>query len=120
LADPTKPVWINYTGGDSVWSVADTGVAVYAAGHFKWLDNPDGYASLGIGDKTSGRPATYRQALGAIDPVTGLANAWDPRLSETRIGGKAFLADANGLWLGNDATKLRGEPHLGLAYVPVP
>lgn len=118
LADPAKPDWINYTGGDSVWSVSDTGSAVYTAGHFKWLDNPDGYASLGIGDKTSGAPAVSRRGIGAIDPATGLANSWNPGLVGTRIGGKAFLADSGGLWVGNDATRFDGELHLGLAYAP--
>ncbi len=33
------PQWINYTGGDSVWAVSDTGSAVYTQGHFQWLDN---------------------------------------------------------------------------------
>jgi hypothetical protein len=120
VADPTKPVWINYTGGDSVWTVADTGAAVYAAGHFKWLDNPDGYGSLGIGDKALGTAPTYRRALAAINPVSGRANAWDPGLSDTRTGGKALLPDGNGLWVGNDATKFNGEAHYGLAYVPLP
>ncbi len=120
LDDPSKPQWINYTGGDSVWSVNDTGVAVYVAGHFKWLDNPDGYASIGVGDKASGEPAVSRRALGAIDPQTGLALAWRPSLGQTRIGGKAFLADAGGLWIGNDASTLGGQPRRGLQYAALP
>jgi hypothetical protein len=32
LADDSQPVWINYTGGDSLWSVAATGPAVYVQG----------------------------------------------------------------------------------------
>jgi len=120
LSDPTKPVWINYTGGDSVWSVSDTGKAVYVAGHFKWLDNPDGYASLGVGDKTSGAPAASRRGIGAIDPVTGLANSWNPGLTGTRSGGKALVPDAGGLWIGNDATRFNGQVRYGLAYAPLP
>ncbi len=120
LADSTKPAWINYTGGDSVWTVSDTGAAVYVAGHFKWLDNPDGYASQGTGDKTSGAPAVSRRGIGAIDPGTGLANGWNPGLTATRIGGKALVPDSNGLWIGNDATRFNGEAHYGLAFAPVP
>jgi hypothetical protein len=37
---PVKPTWINYTGGDTIHSVAATGAAVYVQGHFRWLDNP--------------------------------------------------------------------------------
>ena len=120
LADATKPAWINYTGGDSVWSVSDTGAAVYVAGHFRYLDNPDGWATQGIGDKTSGAPAKVRRGIGAINPATGLANDWDPGLTATAIGGKALVADPTGLWIGNDATKFNGQDHYGLAYAPLP
>ncbi len=117
LADPTKPLWINYTGGDSVWVVADTGAAVYAQGHFKWLDNPDGYASLGIGDKTSRAPAASRRGIGSIDPATGLANSWNPGVV-SRTGGKALLATSTGLWVGNDSTRFGTERHYGIAFAP--
>ena len=90
LSDSSKPAWINYTGGDSVWSVSDTGAAVYVAGHFRWLDNPDGWKSLGLGDKTSGAPAASRRGIGAIDPASGLANGWNPGLTATSVGGKAL------------------------------
>ena len=120
LADQTKPQWINYTGGDSVWAVADTGAAVYTAGHFKWLDNPDGYGSIGVGDDVSGRPAVNRRGIGAINPATGLANSWDPGLTRTRIGGKAFLPTTTGLWVGNDATHFNGAPRYGFAFAPLP
>ncbi len=120
LRNDTRPRWINYTGGDTVWSVVDTGVAVYAAGHFRYLDNPDGRGSNPVGDRTSGRPAVRRQGVGAIDPATGLALPWNPALAQTRIGGRDFLADAGGLWLGNDATRFAGQPRRGLQYVPLP
>ena len=120
LSDPTKPQWINYTGGDSVWSVTDTGAAVYVGGHFRWLDNPDGYGSRGVGDKTSGAPAVIRRGIGAIDPASGLALPWNPGLGRTKIGGKALLSDAGGLWIGNDATTFAGEPRYGLQSVRLP
>lgn len=118
LADHTKPAWINYTGGDSVWSVSDTGAAVYVQGHFKWLDNPDGYTSFGIGDKTSGAPAASRKGIGAIDPATGLTNSWKPGVT-TRDGGKALLATPTGLWVGDDSTRFGTERHYGIAFAPL-
>ncbi len=120
IADPTRPEWINYTGGDSLWSVNDTGAAVYVAGHHRWFDNPDGFASNGVGDRTSGAPAVSRRGIGAIDPATGLALPWNPGLGQTRIGGKAFLSDPTGLWIGNDASGFSGQPRRGLQYVPLP
>jgi hypothetical protein len=113
LDDPTRPAWINYTGGDSVWSVAATGSAVYVQGHFKWLDNPDGHASL------DGGGAAYRRGIGAIDPVSGLALAWNPP-KPAAIGGKDFLVTPAGLWVGSDSIKFSGENHRGLAFVPLP
>lgn len=119
LADDTKPAWINYTGGDSVWAVADTGPVVYASGHFRWFDNPDGYAAIGIGDKTSGAPAAERRGIAAINTGNGLANAWNPGVAST-IGGKAFLATRSGLWVANDSPRFGKESHFGIAYAPVP
>lgn len=119
LDDDDRPAWINYTGGDTVWGVVDTGAAVYAAGHFRYLDNPDGRASRPVGDLRSGRPAVRRQGVGAIDPATGLALRWNPALAQTRVGGREFLADATGLWLGNDASRFSGDPRRGLQYAPL-
>ncbi|MBA2573160.1 MAG: delta-60 repeat domain-containing protein [Nocardioidaceae bacterium] len=114
-----KPEWINYTGGDSMWTVADTGAAVYVQGHFKWVDNPDGYASLGIGDKTSGAPAARRAGIAAINPDTGLALPWKPAVP-TRMGGKALEATPAGLWVGSDSKKFGAEDHYGIAFAPAP
>ena len=55
------PTWINWTGGDSLYSVAATGAAVYVGGHQRWLDNPFGQNSAGPG-------AVSRPGIGAIDP----------------------------------------------------
>lgn len=120
LDDDDRPAWINYTGGDTVWAVVDTGAAVYAAGHFKFLDNPDGTSSNAVGDRISGRPAVRRQAVGAINPETGLALRWNPALAQTRLGGRDFLADSTGLWFGNDASRFSGDPRRGLQYAPLP
>ena len=54
ITSPTRPTWINYTGGDTLHSVAVTGVAVYVGGHQRWLDNPYGRDSAGTGG--SGEP----------------------------------------------------------------
>lgn len=40
--NPTQPTWINYTGGDSLKSVAVTDAAIYVQGHSRWLDSPYG------------------------------------------------------------------------------
>ena len=113
LADDQRPVWINYTGGDSMWSVAVTGAAVYVQGHFRWLDNPFGFNSQ------DGGGAVWRLGIGAIHPVTGEALAWNPP-KPAAIGGKVFLATPSGLWIGSDSQTFGSERHHGIAFVPLP
>ena len=74
VSSTAEPTWINWTGGDTLYSVAVTGPAVYVGGHQRWLDNPFGHDSAGPG-------AVSRPGIGAIDPVTGRALAWNPTKS---------------------------------------
>lgn len=117
LADDSTPEWINYTGGDSVWSVAATGAAVYAQGHFTWLNNRNGHASQCPPDDLD--VCAPRKGVGAIDPSTGMALPWDPH-KPARLGGKDFLATDNGLWIVSDSRKINGEKRHGLAFMPLP
>ncbi|MFL6286790.1 MAG: hypothetical protein ACJ73L_00140 [Actinomycetes bacterium] len=111
IASPTRPTWINYTGGDTLHSVAVTGAAVYVQGHQRWLDNPFGTDSAGPG-------AVSRQGIGAIDPVRGTALSWNP--GKTRgVGGKDLLATSSGLWVGSDGTRFAGEYRARIAFCPL-
>jgi hypothetical protein len=106
------PTWINYTGGDTLHSTAATGAAVYVQGHQRWLDNPFGTDNAGPG-------AVSRPGIGAIDPVTGKALAWNP--TKTRgVGGKEFLATGAGLWVGSDGNFFNHEFRAGIAFCPLP
>ncbi|MFD0656470.1 delta-60 repeat domain-containing protein [Thermocatellispora tengchongensis] len=106
-----KPTWVNHTGGDSLYSVAVTGAAVYVGGHQRWLDNPRGHDSAGPG-------AVKRTGIGAIDPRTGKALPWNP--TRTRgIGVKAFLAHPGGLLVGSDTTRLGREYHARVGMFPL-
>jgi hypothetical protein len=110
LAHPTRPTWINYTGGDTLQSVAVTGSAVYVQGHERWLDNPQGRDSAGPGAKP-------RQGIGAIDSRTGKALGWDPTKSRN-IGGRDFLATRHGLWVASDGREVANEVHEDIAFLP--
>ncbi|WP_433249955.1 hypothetical protein ACQPYK_03320 [Streptosporangium sp. CA-135522] len=107
-----SPTWVNHTGGDSLYSVAVTGAAVYVGGHQRWLDNPFGRDSAGPG-------AVERPGIGAIHPRTGKALKWNPTRARG-IGVKAFLAHRGGLLVGSDTTRLGHEYHARVGMFPLP
>ncbi|XVQ86623.1 hypothetical protein ACQP2K_04130 [Microbispora siamensis] len=108
--EAVRPTWVNLTGGDSLYSVAVTGSAVYVGGHQRWLDNPRGADTAGPG-------AVHRPGIGAIDPVTGRALRWNPT-RERGIGVKAFLTVKTGLLVGSDTTELGHEYHARVGMFP--
>jgi hypothetical protein len=110
--NPFRPTWINYTGGDTIHSVHITGAAVYVQGHFRWLDNPWGRDSMGPG-------AVIRKGIGAVDPATGRALAWDPPQPSSQ-GGQDLFATPTGLYTASDALRFGGKYHRGIAFAPLP
>ena len=111
INDPALPTWINYTGGDTLHSVVVTGAAVYVNGHNRWLDNP-------YGADTCLTTCVSRPGIGAINPTTGQALAWNPT-KDRGVGGKDLLATSQGLWVASDTKKIGGEYHYGLALMPL-
>ncbi|MGI5119144.1 delta-60 repeat domain-containing protein [Marinactinospora thermotolerans] len=106
-----EPTWVNYTGGDSIHSVAVTGSAVYVGGHQRWMDNPEG-------DKDAGPGAVERSGIAAVDPVSGKALAWNP--GRTRgYGVEALTPTPDGLYVGSDTDRLAGEYHARLGMFPI-
>jgi hypothetical protein len=112
IANPVRPTWINYTGGDTLHSCAATDVAVYVQGHQRWLDNPLGRDSAGPG-------AVSRPGIGAIHPGTGKALSWNPTKNRG-VGGKDLLVTPRGLWVGSDTDRIGKEFHARIALLPVP
>ncbi|MGY1805947.1 hypothetical protein ACI8AF_01100 [Blastococcus sp. SYSU D00669] len=111
VSSTVQPTWINWTGGDTLYSVAVTGTAVYVGGHQRWLDNPFGRDSAGPG-------AVERPGIGAIDPVTGKALPWNPTKSRFH-GTMALFATPQGLWVGSDGTAFGREDHYGIGFAPL-
>jgi hypothetical protein len=111
VSSTVQPTWINWTGGDTLYSVAVTGVAVYVGGHQRWLNNPFGRDSAGAG-------AVERPGIGAIDPVTGLALPWNPTKSREH-GTMVLYATPTGLWVGSDGARFGHEDHAGIGFAPL-
>jgi len=108
----TYPVWVNYTGGDTLLSVQVTRAAVYVQGHQRWMNNPGG-------NNTAGPGAVSRPGIAALNPHTGLAYSWNPT-KDRGIGGYDLLLTSTGLWVGSDTTHIGGELHERLAFLPLP
>jgi hypothetical protein len=111
VSSTVQPTWINWTGGDTLYSVAITGSAVYVGGHQRWLDNPQGSDFAGPG-------AVSRPGIGAIDPVTGKALAWNPTKSREH-GTMVLFATPRGLWVGSDGARFGNEDHAGIGFAPL-
>ena len=90
-----NPAWVASTGGDSLWSVAVTGSAVYVGGHERWLNN-----ALGSDSPKPG--AVPRPGMAALDPLSGVPLSWNPGRNPRGIGAGALLATADGLYVGMD------------------
>ena len=115
MSDDTKPHWINYTGGDSVWAAAATGPAVYVQGHFQWFDNPDGFASLCPAGDTCAR----RRGIAALNPETGRALPWVGD-KPAQQGGRSFLVTSDGLWVPSDSRALPRQTASRPCVAPLP
>jgi hypothetical protein len=104
--------WKNCTGGDTLYSVATSGVAVYVGGHQRWLDN--------CGGRDNATTGSFAAAgIGAINPATGLAiRSWNP--GRTRgVGAEELVTNAEGLYVGSDTESLGGEYHARLGRFPL-
>jgi hypothetical protein len=112
IMTPARPTWINYTGGDTLHSVAVTDAAVYVQGHQRWLDNPQGRDNAGPG-------AVSRPGIGAINVSTGKALLWNPT-KDRGVGGKDLLVTQDGLWVASDTAHIGHETRMRIALLPVP
>ncbi len=90
-----SPVWTQFTGKDSLYSVAVTSAAVYVGGHQRWFNNPYGNDSAKSG-------AVPRAGIAALDPANGEPLAWNPGRSPRGHGTAVIYGTKTGVWFGSD------------------
>ena len=109
-----QPTWVDYTGNDTILSVAITNTAVYVGGHERWLNNPNAYDSAGAG-------AVPRPGMAALDPASGLPLTWNPGRNPRGAGAYAMFASATGLYVGSDTSYFGNYKyvHKRIGYFPL-
>jgi hypothetical protein len=115
------PVWVQRTGGNSLFAVAITGPAVYLGGHQLYMDNPYGHKSKVVGQPPVFKPgpgAVERPGIGAVDPATGKTLPWNPTRSRG-VGVRVFVAVRQGLLVGSDTDELGHEYHGRIGMFPL-
>jgi Domain of unknown function (DUF5122) beta-propeller len=115
------PVWVQRTGGNSLYAVAVTGAAVYLGGHQLYMDNPYGHKVKNPGQPpvfSPGPGAVMRPGIGAVDPATGRTLSWNPTRSRG-VGVRVFVAVPQGLLVGSDTDQLGHEYHGRIGMFPL-
>jgi hypothetical protein len=104
----TAPDWISRLF-DTPEAVAISDEAVYLGGHFRWLmDTGAVWTDYPNGNTNTQPPNTVvRDQIGALDPDTGTALAWDPGASGFR-GVLALRVTNAGLLVGSDGVRMGG------------
>jgi hypothetical protein len=87
-------LWINYTGCDSLYSVAADSDTVFIGGHQRWITNGDEC------DQNTKAPGRAQAGLGHVDPSTGLDVAGPDR--GRGLGAADLLRTPAGLWIASD------------------
>ncbi|HEX4431874.1 MAG TPA: hypothetical protein VHZ96_21575 [Frankiaceae bacterium] len=107
------PAWIDFTGKDSLYSVAVTSAAVYVGGHQRWLNNP-------LGSDNAKAGAVPRPGLGALDPANGVPLAWNPGRNPRGHGADVIYGTRTGIWVGSDTNFIGNGTyeHDELAFFP--
>ena len=91
--------WVNYTGCDSLYSVAADASAVYVGGHERWANNQNGCNGAGRGAIPAPGMGGFTHSGSLLKNSRGTAG----RYSRARgLGADDMLITAAGLWIASD------------------
>jgi hypothetical protein len=109
-----RPIWVDYTGQDTLLSVAITGGVVYVGGHQRWLNNSMGHDNPGAG-------AIARPGIAALNPLSGVPFSWNPGRNPRGAGAYALFASSTGVYVGSDTDYIGDHTYLHkkIAFFPV-
>jgi hypothetical protein len=108
--------WVNYTGCDSLYSVAADSSTVYFGGHERWIDNPNGCDYAGPG-------AVAAPGMVGLSPLDG-SLTFNPTRGRG-YGADDMLITPAGLWIASD-NQLNAQMcggalgHSGICLLPYP
>ncbi len=111
---PATRLWVNYTGCDSLFSVAADSTTVYVGGHERWANNINGCDVPGTG-------AVFAPGMVGLNAATG-ALTFNPTRGRG-VGATDMLRTDAGLWIASDNAQntdmCGGEiGHKGLCFLP--
>jgi hypothetical protein len=96
---PVSHQWINYTGCDSLYSVAADSGTVYVGGHERWANNANGCNVAGPGAVSAPGMGGFTTSGTLLENSAGTAG----RYSRGRgLGADDMLVTQAGLWIASD------------------
>lgn len=120
--------WVNYTGCDSLYSVAADSSAVYTGGHHRWADNPGQCDNNNNGTAvvSPGMSGLTLTGSSILDGSGGLVNRYNKGRG---LGATDMVVTSAGLWIASDnqanvdscgktSTGAIAHGHKGLCFLP--
>ena len=106
--------WINYTGCDSLYSVAADATTVFGGGHQRWVSNGTACDRAGVGSFPS-------PGLSHLSSTSGARQAGATR--GRGLGAVDLLRTSAGLWIGSDnqantSTCGGSSQRMGICFLP--
>ena len=97
-----QPIWINYTGCDSLYSTAADAGTAYFGGHPRWSMNPNGCNHPGPGSYTAKGLQGLSPTSGALYLNSNKSNPSGYYESSRGVGADDMLITHAGLWIASD------------------